>query len=42
MIHSILFFNAITPVHNGAGEGLGVIDRPIMRERTTNYLIIQG
>jgi len=34
--------NAITPIHNGAGEGLGVIDRPIVRERITNFPYIQG
>lgn len=42
MKHSILFMNAITPVHNGAGEGLGIIDRPIIRERTTNFPFIQA
>jgi CRISPR-associated protein Cmr4 len=42
MIHAILFMNAITPVHNGAGEGLGLIDRPILRERITNFPVIQG
>ena len=34
--------NAITPVHNGAGEGLGLIDRPIIRERTTNIPFIRA
>lgn len=42
MQYSILFMNAITSVHNGAGEGLGLIDRPIIRERTTNYPFIQA
>lgn len=42
MIHAMLFMNAITPVHNGAGEGLGLIDRPILRERITNFPVIQG
>lgn len=31
----------IDPLHNGAGEGLGLIDRPIIRERTTGFPYIQ-
>ncbi len=42
MKHSLMFLTAISPVHNGAGEGLGMIDRPIIRERTTKFPIIQG
>lgn len=42
MVHNIMFISAISPLHNGAGEGLGLIDRPIMRERTTNFPIIQS
>lgn len=42
MEYSILFMDAITPVHNGAGEGLGIIDRPIIRERTTKFPFIQA
>ncbi len=42
MEHSLLFLNAITPVHNGAGEGLGIIDRPVIRERITNFPYIQS
>ena len=42
MEHSLLFFNAITPVHNGAGEGLGIIDRPIIRERISSFPYIQS
>jgi CRISPR-associated protein Cmr4 len=34
--------SAITPIHNGAGEGLGIVDRPIIRERATNFPIIQS
>jgi CRISPR-associated protein Cmr4 len=37
-----LFIHCITPLHNGAGQGLGTIDRPILRERTTNYPIVQA
>ena len=42
MVHDVMFVSAISPVHSGAGEGLGLIDRPIMRERTTNFPIIPG
>ena len=42
MNYSVLFMSAITPVHNGAGEGLGLIDRPIIRERTTNFPFVQA
>ncbi len=42
MEHALLFLTAISSVHNGAGVGLGMIDRPIIRERTTNFPIIQG
>lgn len=34
--------HCITPIHNGSGEGLGVIDRPVIRESTTHYPYIQG
>ncbi len=39
--YSFIFISLIDPLHNGAGEGLGMIDRPIVRERITNYPIIQ-
>ena len=39
---AVLILEAISPLHNGAGESLGVIDRPIMRERPTNFPILQG
>lgn len=42
MVHAVMFVSAISPVHVGAGEGLGIIDRPVMRERTTNYPIVPG
>lgn len=37
-----MFVNVVTPLHNGSGEGLGVIDNPILRERTTQFPIIQA
>ncbi len=39
---SLIFFHCMTPLHNGAGQGLGAIDRPIIRESTTGYPFIQG
>jgi len=40
-VTSILFMSLIDPLHNGAGEGLGLVDRPIARERPTGFPIIQ-
>jgi len=40
--YGILFVNSISPLHNGAGVSLGLIDNPIIRERTTAYPIIQA
>jgi CRISPR-associated protein Cmr4 len=38
----VQFFHCLTPVHNGAGQGLGTLDRPIIREKTTDYPFIQS
>jgi len=35
----VLFFQAVTPVHMGAGQGLDHIDLPIQREQHTRYPI---
>jgi len=32
----------MTALHNGSGQGLGAIDRPVIRESTTGYPFIQG
>jgi len=40
--YGILFVNVVTPLHNGSGEGLGFVDNPILRERTTQFPIIQA
>lgn len=40
--YDVMFVNVITPLHNGSGEGLGIVDNPIMRERTTQFPIIQA
>lgn len=39
---SMLFIYVETPLHAGSGRGLGAVDLPIQRERTTNYPIIQA
>ena len=38
----IQFFHCMTPLHNGAGQGVGGIDRPIVREVTTGYPFVQS
>lgn len=36
------WIQTITPLHVGAGKGVGFIDMPIMREKVTNWPIIPG
>lgn len=38
----LMFFYAISPVHMGAGQALGVIDNPIQRERHTEHPCFAG
>lgn len=38
----LLFIYVETPLHAGSGRGLGAIDLPIQRERTTQYPMIQA
>lgn len=40
--YDIMFMDVITPLHNGSGEGVGLVDNPILRERTTQFPIIQA
>lgn len=42
MKHALAFFHCLTPLHNGAGEAFGAIDRPILREVTTGYPYVQS
>lgn len=42
MNHGLLFLHAITPLHNGAGQGIGSADRPIIREVMTHFPFIQS
>ena len=38
----ILFIYVETPLHAGSGRGMGAIDLPIQRERTSNYPMVQA
>ncbi len=38
----VYWLHALTPLHVGAGRGLGYIDLPIMRERVTNWPLVPG
>lgn len=38
----MLFIYVETPLHAGTGRGLGAVDLPIQRERTTHYPIVQA
>ncbi|MDY0331674.1 MAG: type III-B CRISPR module RAMP protein Cmr4 [Thiomonas sp.] len=40
--HAAVFLYAISPVHMGAGQAIGVIDNPIQRERHTNHPCFAG
>ena len=36
------WLQAITPLHVGAGKGVGFIDMPIMREKVTDWPLVPG
>ncbi|MBZ5495740.1 MAG: type III-B CRISPR module RAMP protein Cmr4 [Acidobacteriia bacterium] len=38
----LYWLHALTPLHVGAGRGLGYIDLPIMREKVTNWPLVPG
>lgn len=38
----LLFLYAVSPVHMGAGQAIGVIDNPIQRERHTEHPMVEG
>lgn len=38
----MFWIHALTPLHVGTGQGLGFIDLPIMREKTTNWPLVPG
>jgi CRISPR-associated protein Cmr4 len=37
-----LLFQAITPVHVGSGQDVGLVDLPVIRERTTGHPFLPG
>jgi CRISPR-associated protein Cmr4 len=40
--HAALFLYAVSPIHMGAGQAIGVIDNPIQRERHTRHPSFAG
>ena len=38
----MLYLTVETPLHAGSGRGLGTVDLPIQRERTTGYPLVQA
>jgi len=38
----IQFYHCLSPMHNGSGAGLGIIDRPIIRETGTRLPFVQA
>jgi len=41
--HTRMFWiHALTPLHVGAGRGVGYIDLPVMREKVTNHPLVPG
>lgn len=38
----LMFLYALSPVHMGAGQAIGVVDNPIQREKHTNHPIFAG
>ena len=41
-LRHLVFFHTITPLHVGCGQDVGVVDLPVIRERTTGYPFIPG
>lgn len=41
-LSNIYFLHCLTPLHVGMGQGIGAIDMPIMRERTTEWPLVPG
>jgi CRISPR-associated protein Cmr4 len=42
MSNLLYFIHCVSPVHVGAGQGVGIIDLPLMRERVTSWPYIPG
>lgn len=37
-----VFYQCVTPLHVGCGQDVGIVDLPVIRERTTGYPFIPG
>lgn len=40
--HHLVLYHTVTPLHVGCGQDVGVVDLPVIRERTTGYPFIPG
>ncbi|KAA3657430.1 MAG: type III-B CRISPR module RAMP protein Cmr4 [Calditrichaeota bacterium] len=40
--HNLIIYQNITPLHVGCGQAVGVVDLPVIRERSTGYPYIPG
>jgi CRISPR-associated protein Cmr4 len=40
--YNLAIYQCITPLHIGCGQDVGLVDLPVIRERTTNYPFIPG
>jgi CRISPR-associated protein Cmr4 len=40
--HALVFYQPVTPLHVGCGQDVGVVDLPVIRERTTGYPFVPG
>jgi len=42
MLSKVYFIHALSPIHSGTGQGTGVVDLPIAREKATALPIVPG
>ena len=42
MLTKLLFIHALSPLHAGTGQGVGIIDQPIAREKATGIPFLPG
>ncbi len=40
--HHLVLYHTVTPLHVGCGQDVGVVDLPVIRERTTGYPFLPG
>ena len=40
--HALILYQTVTPLHVGCGQDVGVVDLPVIRERTTGYPFLPG